>query len=134
MKGTLAEIVGNIESRATISQVKQLIDDKAFTAQDNRSQRGSSTPGANNVERDMLALRQKLDETLKFVQKMEAPMSLQEIEERLSEKANKQSVAQALHRKANKAEVEEAIAKKVDFDDLLKALADKADMQHIQSI
>lgn len=41
-----------------------------------------------------------------------------EIEEKLSEKANKQSVAQALHRKANKPEIDALIAKKVDFEDM----------------
>lgn len=41
-----------------------------------------------------------------------------EMDDKLSEKANKQSVAQALHRKANKPEIDAAIAKKVDFDDI----------------
>lgn len=45
-----------------------------------------------------------------------------EIEEKLSEKANKQSVAQALHRKANKPEIDAIIAKKVDFEDLQRIL------------
>ena len=45
-----------------------------------------------------------------------------EIEEKLSEKANKQSVAQALHRKANKPEIDAIIAKKIDFDDLQRML------------
>lgn len=45
-----------------------------------------------------------------------------EVDEKLSEKANKQSVAQALHRKANKPEIDAAIAKKVDFEDMQRIL------------
>ena len=41
-----------------------------------------------------------------------------EIDEKLTEKANKHTVAQALHRKANKPELEGILAKKVDFEDL----------------
>jgi len=45
-------------------------------------------------------------------------MSMAELEEKFSEKANKQSVAQALHRKANKPDVDALLAKKVEFEDL----------------
>ena len=41
-----------------------------------------------------------------------------EIEEKLSEKANKSSVAQALHRKANKPEVDASIATRAEVTDL----------------
>ena len=49
-------------------------------------------------------------------------MKFAELDEKMSEKANKQSVAQALHRKANKPEIDAVIAKKVDFEDMQRLL------------
>ena len=57
-----------------------------------------------------------------------------EMEEKLSEKANKQSVAQALHRKANKPELDAIIAKKVDFEDMQRILDQKVDLLSFQNI
>ena len=70
---------------------------------------------SNNLEIDseLYSMRQKIDETLRLV----ALQSPTDLEDRLSEKANKQSVAQALHRKCNKQDLEEALQKKVDFED-----------------
>ena len=61
-------------------------------------------------------------------------MTLLELEEKLSEKANKQSVAQALHRKANKPDIEAILSKKVDFEDLQRVLESKADFSAVQKI
>ena len=62
--------------------------------------------GGPSSSRDFLGFQK--DVNAKFI----------EIEEKLTEKANKHTVAQALHRKANKPELEAILAKKVDFEDL----------------
>ncbi len=49
---------------------------------------------------------------------MSIEQRINELEEKINEKANKQSVAQALHRKANKPEVDSVMAKKADLSDL----------------
>ena len=81
-------------------------------------QNGGNQKSVLEFEQELVKLRQKLEETLNIVSRIQPPISLSEIEERLSEKANKQSVAQALHRKVNKPELETILAKKVDFEDL----------------
>ena len=57
-----------------------------------------------------------------------------EIDEKLTEKANKHTVAQALHRKANKPELEGILAKKVDFEDLQRILDSKVDVTSFQNL
>ena len=57
-----------------------------------------------------------------------------EVEEKLTEKANKHTVAQALHRKANKPELEAILAKKVDFEDLQRILDAKVDIASFQNL
>ena len=59
---------------------------------------------------------------------------LTEIDERLTEKANKQSVAQALHRKANKPDLDTILAKKVDFEDLQRIMESKVDLASFQNL
>lgn len=68
------------------------------------------------------------------MQRLEPPMSLTDLDEKLTEKANKQSVAQALHRKVNKADLDISMAKKVDFDDLSRVLESKADMAQLSNL
>lgn len=88
------------------------------------------------MEDEMLKLKHKVDETFNQIQALtkmgsgpgssrditaltkHMELKFAEIEEKLSEKANKQSVAQALHRKANKPEIDALVAKKVDFEDM----------------
>lgn len=57
-----------------------------------------------------------------------------EIDQKLTDKANKTTVAQALHRKANKPELDAVLAKKVDFEDLQRILENKVDIGSFQNL
>lgn len=119
VKKTMLEVVQNIESRASISEVKRLVDERvskidlSHMVKDKVSfddlyqyikngnmhngnkqvQNGGNQKSVLEFEQELVKLRQKLEETLNIVSRIQPPISLSEIEERLSEKANKQSVA-----------------------------------------
>ena len=78
--------------------------------------------GGPSSSRDFLSFQKEVN--AKFI----------EIEEKLTEKANKHTVAQALHRKANKPELEAILAKKVDFEDLQRILDAKVDISSFQNL
>ena len=112
----MQEVVSNIESRVSHQQLKAGMESvKSDLTRNLASELAKLHSRNSNLELDaeLYSLRQKIDDTLRAV----ALQSPQDLEERLSEKANKQSVAQALHRKCNKQDLEEALQKKVDFDD-----------------
>lgn len=116
VKVTVGEVVSNIESRASFSQVKNMLDDRVTKAEmtyllkdkvnfeelnaylkqnggGSQVRQNSNSQKHGDLEHDIYTLRQKLDETLRIVQMIEPPMSLVDLEERFAEKANKQSVA-----------------------------------------
>ena len=156
VKKTMSEVVHNIESRTSVADVKRIVDERVAKVDlnhlvqdkvsfDDLSQfiRNGELNGGNlgrqqtqlggnqksmELEQELGKLRSKLEETLNIVGRIQPPISAAELEERLSEKANKQSVAQALHRKVNKPDLETILAKKVDFEDLQRVLESKVDL------
>ena len=145
-KASKADLAMRLQEKVSFEDMKRYVALNGGKEQFSDEKRNPSERNLDLIDDEMRRLKQRVEETFHEMQSMkqigggpsssrdltafqkEVNQKLTDLDEKLSDKANKQSVAQALHRKANKPELDAILAKKVDFEDLQRILDAKVDV------